>query len=75
VAKIIPLPAQAAGVTTFNNAIPGVVQQRTSAGKHVIVVDQFSALTSSDMDTVHPYESGYEKMAVVWYNAIKPYLH
>jgi len=75
VAKIIPLPSQAAAVTTFNNAIPGVVQQRTSAGKHVIVVDQFSALTSSDMDQVHPFESGYEKMAVVWYNAIKPYLH
>jgi len=75
VAKIIPLPAQAAAVTTFNNAIPGIVKQRTDAGKHVIVVDQFSALTSSDMDQVHPFESGYEKMAVVWYNAIKPYLH
>ena len=75
VAKIIPLPSQAAAVTTFNNAIPGVVKQRADAGKHVIVVDQFSALTSSDMDQVHPFESGYEKMAVVWYNAIKPYLH
>ena len=75
VAKIIPLPAQASAVTTFNNAIPGVVKQRADAGKHVIVVDQFSALTSSDMDQVHPFESGYEKMAVVWYNAIKSYLH
>jgi len=75
VAKIIPLPGQAAAVTTFNNAIPGVVKQRADAGKHVIVVDQFSALTSSDMDQVHPFESGYEKMAVVWYTGIKPYLH
>jgi hypothetical protein len=75
VAKIIPLPGKAAAVTTFNAAIPGVVKQRADAGKHVIVVDQFSALTSSDMDQVHPFESGYEKMAVVWYNAIKPYLH
>ena len=75
VAKIIPLPSQASGVTTFNNAIPGVVKQRADAGKHVIVVDQFSVITSSDMDSVHPHESGYEKMAVVWYDAIKPYLH
>ena len=75
VAKIIPLPSATSAVTTFNNAIPGVVKTRTDAGKHVVVVDQFSALTSSDMDTVHPYESGYEKMAVVWYTAIKSYLH
>jgi len=27
------------------------------------------------MDQIHPFESGYEKMAVVWYNAIKLYLH
>jgi len=76
VAKIIPLPAQAAGVTTFNDAIPGVVKQRADAGKHVIVVDQFTGMVANtDMDSVHPKESGYEKMAVVWYNAIKPYLH
>ena len=76
VAKIIPLPSQASGVTTFNNAIPGVVKQRADAGKHVIVVDQFTGMiANTDMDSVHPKESGYEKMAVVWYNAIKSYLH
>ena len=76
VAKIIPLPSQASGVTTFNNAIPGVVKQRADAGKNVIVVDQFTGIiANTDMDSVHPKESGYEKMAVVWYNAIKPYLH
>ena len=76
VAKIIPLPAQAAGVTTFNDAIPGVVKQRADAGKHVIVVDQFTGMiANTDMDSVHPKESGYEKMAAVWYNAIKTYLH
>jgi lysophospholipase L1-like esterase len=77
VASIIPFPSGASAVNTFNKAVPGVVQQRASAGKHVLYVDMFSALTNSDLgsDQVHPNEGGYEKMAVVWYNAIKPYLH
>jgi len=77
VASIVPFPSGASAVTTFNKAVPGVVQQRASAGKHVIYVDMFAALTTADLgsDMVHPNEGGYEKMAVVWYNAIKPYLH
>jgi lysophospholipase L1-like esterase len=77
VASIIPFPSGAAAVTTFNKAVPGVVKTRTDAGKHVIYVDMFAALTTSDLgsDQIHPNEGGYEKMAVVWYNAIKPYLH
>jgi hypothetical protein len=77
VASIIPFPAAASATSTFNQAVPGVVKQRSDAGKHVIYVDMFSALTTSDLssDQVHPNEGGYEKMAVVWYNAIKTYLH
>ena len=77
VSSIIPFPSGASAVTTFNKAVPGVVQARASAGKHVIYVDMFAALTTSDLgsDQIHPNEGGYEKMAVVWYNAIKTYLH
>jgi lysophospholipase L1-like esterase len=77
VSSIIPFPSGAAAVDTFNQAVPGVVQQRTDAGKHVMYVDMFAALTNADLggDQVHPNEGGYEKMAVVWYDAIKPYLH
>jgi lysophospholipase L1-like esterase len=77
VASIIPFPSGASAVTAFNKAVPGVVQTRATAGKHVIYVDMFAALTTSDLgsDQVHPNEGGYEKMAVVWYNAIKQYLH
>ena len=77
VSSIIPFPSGAAAVDTFNKAVPGVVKTRTDAGKHVIYVDMFAALKTSDLgsDMVHPNEGGYEKMAVVWYNAIKPYLH
>jgi lysophospholipase L1-like esterase len=77
VSSIIPFPSGASAVTTFNKAVPGVVKQRADAGKHVLYVDMFAALTTADLgsDQVHPNEGGYEKMAVVWYNAIKPYLH
>ena len=77
VANIIPFPSGASAVTTFNAAVPGQVKTRADAGKHVIFVDMFSALTTSDLgsDQIHPNEGGYEKMSVVWYNAIKPYLH
>jgi hypothetical protein len=76
VASVIPYPGGGSAVKTFNDAVPGVVKPRADAGKHVIFVDMFSALTSSDLsDGVHPNEGGYEKMAVAWYGAIKQYLH
>jgi lysophospholipase L1-like esterase len=75
VSNIIPYPAGASTVATYNKAVPGVVQQRATAGKHILFVDQFTGFTSSDMDQIHPLEGGYEKMAVVWYTAIKSYLH
>jgi len=77
VSNIIPFPSGASAVSTFNKAVPGVVKQRTDAGKHVVFADQFTGFSTSDLgsDQVHPNEGGYEKMAVVWYAAIKSYLH
>jgi hypothetical protein len=76
VASVIPYPGGGSAVMTFNNAIPAQVKTRADAGKHVIFLDMFKALTSSDLsDGVHPNEGGYEKMAVSWYSAIKDYLH
>jgi len=77
VASIIPFPAAASATMTFNAAVPGEVKTRADAGKHVIYLDMFSALQTSDLssDMIHPNEGGYEKMAVAWYGAIKSYLH
>ena len=58
VAKIIPLQMSASNVTTYNNAIPGVVAAEVAAGKHVIVVDLNTGFPAGDMDTVHPYQTG-----------------
>ena len=76
VAKIIPEPSKASDITSFNNAVPQVVQSRANAGKHVILVDQFTGFPSSELgDGVHPNQAGYSRMAGVWYPAIKAYLH
>ena len=76
VAKIIPYPAQSNQVTTYNNAVPGVVQMRASAGKHVVLVDQFTGFPNSELaDGIHPNAAGYQRMARVWYAAISQYLH
>lgn len=72
VSDIIPFPSSAANVTAYNSKIPGVVQQKANAGKPVYFVKMYDALTTSDLaDGVHCNITGYNKMADVWYNAIK----
>ncbi|GAA5193663.1 hypothetical protein GCM10023322_56180 [Rugosimonospora acidiphila] len=73
VATIIPLGSASleTNVRTFNAAIPGIVQGKVSAGKHVHLVDMHSALTTADLaDGVHPNAGGYEKMAATWFSAL-----
>jgi lysophospholipase L1-like esterase len=76
VSNIIPYPAQSSQVMTYNAAVPGVVNARTDAGKHVLFVDQFEGFPTSELgDGVHPNQAGYERMAGKWYTAISSYLH
>jgi lysophospholipase L1-like esterase len=72
VAKIIPLASGAAAVTTYNNAIPGVVAKEVAAGHHVIVVDLNTGFPpgSMFMDAVHPTQAGYNWMGDRWYDAV-----
>jgi lysophospholipase L1-like esterase len=77
VAQVIPLNFGAGGsaVDTYNDAIPDIVEERASAGKHVILVDQNTDFPLSELpDNVHPDAAGYERMARKWYDAIEPYL-
>jgi cellulase/cellobiase CelA1 len=74
VAQIIPLAnsGQESAVRTFNAAIPGIVQSKINAGRHVHLVDLHSALSASDLaDGVHPNAGGYDKMATTWYSALQ----
>jgi lysophospholipase L1-like esterase len=73
VSTIIPLNGADSQVRTYNAAIPGIVQSKANAGRHVHLVDMFPALTLADLaDGVHPNAGGYSKMATVWFNALRP---
>ncbi|HEV2646201.1 MAG TPA: ricin-type beta-trefoil lectin domain protein [Acidobacteriaceae bacterium] len=72
VAKLIvnATPSVESQVVTFNNALPGIINSRASAGKHIILVDT-SALTTSDLsDGLHPNDGGYQKLSDAWDGAI-----
>jgi lysophospholipase L1-like esterase len=74
VAQIIPLGYGTNDVIkAYNQAIPGVVQERAAAGKHIVLVDMFTGFTTATMlgsDSIHPNSSGYKLMADRWYAAI-----
>jgi lysophospholipase L1-like esterase len=74
VAQIIPLGYGTNDVIkAYNQAIPGIVQQRAAAGKHVALVDMYTGFNASTMlgsDSIHPNTTGYKFMADQWYSAI-----
>jgi lysophospholipase L1-like esterase len=70
VATIIPLSF--GSVTSFNLRIAEVVENKANGGKPVYLVEMYSALTTADLaDGVHPNRAGYNKMADVWFRAIR----
>jgi len=72
VSTIIPLSCCDGTVRTYNAQIPGIVASKANAGKHVHLVEMYSALTTADLaDGVHPNAGGYSKMATVWYSALR----
>ncbi|MCM4078027.1 ricin-type beta-trefoil lectin domain protein [Paractinoplanes hotanensis] len=74
VATLIPLASagQEAAARTFNSTLPGIVQSKVSSGKRVHLVDMHAALTTADLiDGIHPTAGGYDKMAAVWYAALR----
>lgn len=57
--------------TTFNPNVPSIVAKHAALGQNVSFVDMHAALGASDLvDKLHPNESGYNKMAATWFNAI-----
>ncbi|GAA0319775.1 cellulose binding domain-containing protein [Actinoallomurus spadix] len=75
VATIIPLASSGleANARTYNSAIPGIVQSKANAGRHVHLVDLHAALTTADLlsDGVHPNATGFDKMAAAWFAALR----
>ena len=74
-AKIIPIAFKLDQTNELNDDIPGLVSEKDTSQSHVIVVDQFSGFNSDDSyDGVHPNESGEQKMAQRWFEALAPKL-
>jgi lysophospholipase L1-like esterase len=78
-AQIIPLgyAPDNAVIKAYNQALPGIVQERAAAGKHIMLVDMntgFSTTTMYATDKIHPNTTGYKTMADRWYAAIGPLL-
>ena len=83
VAQITPLGGQFPnnGVDEYNATIPGIVQERVDAGKHLIIVDQFTRIAQTPNfvatllpDNIHPNPAGYAIMGETWYAGIESFL-
>jgi lysophospholipase L1-like esterase len=75
-ARIIPIgyDVNNAVVRTYNQALPGIVQESAAAGKHIVLVDMNTGFAGFVSDNLHPNTSGYKLMADRWHAAIGPLL-
>ncbi|RBQ18615.1 hypothetical protein DP939_19190 [Spongiactinospora rosea] len=72
VATLVPskTPAVNARITTFNGRVRDLVAERARAGRHVVLADM-SAVTPADLvDSLHPNDNGYRKMADAFYDGL-----
>ncbi len=83
VAQIVPTQSSTINtrVEKYNGAIPGLVESRVAAGKHIVMVDMYGAFVANPSyatalmtDRLHPNEAGCMVMATTWYDGIKSYL-
>lgn len=63
----------------FNAAIPNIVKERQKLGREIFFVDMrnecgFDISTDLKEDGLHPTQSGFNKIAKVWYDNIISYL-
>jgi lysophospholipase L1-like esterase len=68
-------------IVAYDAAIPGLIESRRAAGKHVASVDMYAAFTANPnyasaylVDALHPNVTGYALLGQTWYAAILPYL-
>ena len=61
---------QSPATKEFQKLIPGVVESRNDAGRHVLAVDFTSFKTSDLQDCIHPSNDGYKIMGDYWYSFI-----
>jgi lysophospholipase L1-like esterase len=79
VASVIPIRDDGTNqrIPNYNATIPGLVNTRAAAGKHVIFVDNYAAImknaswkTALMVDNLHPNDAGYAVLGQSFYDAI-----
>lgn len=80
VATIIPIANDGTNqkVQTYNAALPGIVNTRATAGKHVVLLDNYAAFSKDSSykttlmgDSLHPNDAGYVVLGRSIYEAIR----
>jgi lysophospholipase L1-like esterase len=68
-------------VQTYNKAIPAQISSRASAGKHVVLLDNYAAFikdanykTALMADNLHPNDAGYAVLGRAFYGAVSTVL-
>jgi lysophospholipase L1-like esterase len=83
VAKITPSQKEPANTntTTYNAALPALIQTRTAQGKHLALVDMNTPFLANSnwkkalmTDSVHPNDAGYAILGKTWYVALRDVL-
>jgi hypothetical protein len=77
-ARIINRNSYSQLTTDFNDNVEAMAQNRIAAGDDIVIVDMedgagidYRIQPAGDMwDNLHPYATGYTKMAAVWYAAL-----
>ncbi len=81
-ARIINRSTYSSLTTLFNDSVQYMAQQRILAGDHIVMVDMengagidYRLEPAGDMeDLLHPFETGYAKMAQQWFEFLAPRL-
>ena len=73
VSRLVPSANQATHdrIQAFNDAIPNVLAHPTRANKRAWMVDMKSVTKADLADALHPNDTGYRKMADVFYEGIQ----
>jgi lysophospholipase L1-like esterase len=65
-------------IKTDDDAIPAVVQARTDASKHILLVDMFTPFNPNKASLIddewHPNLQGYVLLVTQWYSVLKSLL-
>lgn len=78
-ARIINRHVYQSWTSSLNRNIQNLANSRIEHGDDIVVVDMENGAginySTDFQDTTHPNNTGYSKMATVWYEALRPFLH